>query len=83
MKHPAIQEAWERHNKLRAEGNKLRAEGDEFRVEGDKLRAEGNKLYFGGFKLWADGGMVYCEAVIAAYGKNAVIDWTTGEIEVL
>jgi lipopolysaccharide assembly outer membrane protein LptD (OstA) len=68
MKHPTIQEAWNKRSALFAEGYKLFAKGY-------KLHDESNKLY-------AEGDILYSDAVIAAHGPKSIIDWGTGEIEV-
>jgi len=74
MKHPAIQDAWNKRSALVAEGDKLFAKGN-------KLRAEGDKLCFGGRKLHAESYLLYAEAVIAAHGPKTTINWETGEVE--
>lgn len=84
-----LKEAWLELCKLRAEGNKLRAEGsklwaegdkpwaegDKLRAEGDKLCAKGDKLWAEGSKLWAEGSLIFINAVIEVYGKDAAIEW--------
>jgi hypothetical protein len=83
-----VQAAWNKRDKLRAEGNKcyaegnkcyaerdkLRAERDKLRAEGDKCYAEGDKCYAEGDKLRAEGDIVFLTAVIAAYG-NVGLAW--------
>ena len=63
-----LKEAWLELCKLRAEGKKLRAEGD-------KLWAEGRKLWAEGDKLLAEGSLIFINAVIEVYGKDAAIEW--------
>ena len=55
------QKEWEERKKLYAKGNKLY-------VEGNKLYVEGNKLY-------AEGTLVFINAVIQHYGKDAEMGW--------
>ena len=52
---PALQKAWEKYKKLKAEGNKLYVEGSNLYVEGDRLHAEGEKLHAVGDRLKAEG----------------------------
>ena len=82
MKHAKIKDAWSKRSELRTEGRKLLAEGGKVYAEGDKFYAEGGKLYAEGGKLYAEGNKLYCDAAIVAYGRKAIIDWLTGEIEV-
>ena len=56
----SVQMAWNKHNKLYAEGSKLRAKGDKLYAECDKL--------------WAEGDIIFMDAVIKAYG-NIPIKW--------
>ena len=69
-----LKEAWNKRNKLQAEGDKLYAKGD-------KLYAEGNKLCVEGNELCAEGNILYINEVIAFFGPKAVIDWETGNVE--
>ena len=63
-----LKEAWLELCKLCAEGSKLWTEGDKLRAEGDKLWAEGDKLL-------AEGSLIFINAVIEVYGKDAAIEW--------
>ena len=74
--------AWKEHLRLITEGNKLHTEGYKLYAESDKLYAGGNKLRAEGNKLRAEGNELYCDAVIAAHGPKAIINWETGEFEV-
>ena len=40
-----------------------------------KLCAEGKKLRAEGSKLWAEGSLIFINAVIEVYGKDAAIEW--------
>jgi hypothetical protein len=111
MKHPAIQEAWNKRLEFRQESKRLMnewldlqhasyfhfcnvgelvsssIEGDEyspdvFYVEGERLRAEGKKKQAKSDELNAEGDRIYCEAVIEKYGKKAIVNLRTGEIDV-
>jgi len=70
-------EAWFQLCKLRAEGDKLRAEGSKLHAEGSKLRAEGSKLHAEGSKLHAEGDKLFSNSVIAAYGGQTPMKWTS------
>ena len=59
-----LEQAWNKRNKLRAEGAKLRTEGDKLCAEGDKL--------------WTEGDLIFIDAVIATYG-NVEIMWHDDE----
>ena len=98
MKKPTIQNAWFSFRDLRTEGvniiNKghdLFARSDELNFFGkkkpcpksDELCDKGNKLFDKGRKLCIQAEKIYMDAVIKAYGFKAVIDWKTGEIEVV
>ena len=62
------QKEWEERKKLCAKANKLYAEAD-------KLDAEGNKLYAEADKLCAEANLVFINAVIRHYGKEAEMKW--------
>jgi hypothetical protein len=68
-------------DKLLAKSDERRAEGDKLLAKGDEHRAEGAKLIAEGHKIRVEGNDFYRAAVLAKYGPDAVIDWTTGEIE--
>ena len=70
-----LQQAWEKRKKLWAEGSKLYAEGSKLYAKGNKLRAEGSKLWAEGSKLWTEGYLIFINAVIKVYGKDARIEW--------
>ena len=78
MKNPQLylQRAWNKRNKLYAEGNKLYAEGD-------KLYTEGGKLYAEGGKLRAEGDLLWINAIIKAYGPQTEIKYTSEGCEVM
>ena len=64
-KKTTLKQAWQKKEKLHAEGDKLYAEG--------RLRyAEGNKL-------WAEGNLVWISAWIAEFGEGSVGDWDWGK----
>ena len=92
MKNPQLylQRAWNKRNKLYAEGNKLYAEGDKLCAEGDKLYEEGGKLWAEGGKLYAEGGklraagdLLWINAIIKAYGPQTEIKYTSEGCEVM
>lgn len=76
MKHPKIEEAWKKREQLRIEGYNLCDQMNRLNDEVNRLASESRKL-------WAESRKVYGEAVAAAYGADANINWETGEIEVL
>ena len=71
MKNPQLylQRAWNKRNKLYAEG--------------DKLYAEGCKLYTEGGKLYAEGRLAWINAVIKVYGPKTEIKYTSEGCEVM
>jgi len=69
-----LQTAWNKRNKLRAEGDKLWAEGSKLRAEGNKLVAEGDKLYAEGSKLYAEGDIIFINKILSVLG-NVEMEW--------
>ena len=71
----SCQKEWEERKKLCAKAEKLYAKAVKLNAEGNKLYVEGNKLYIEGNKLYAEGDMVFIDAVIQHYGKEATMGW--------
>jgi len=85
MKNPQLylQRAWNKRNKLYAEGDKLYAEGCKLYEEGGKLYVEGHKLCAEGDKLYEEGRLAWINAVIKVYGPKTEIKYTSEGCEVM
>ena len=64
-KKTTLKQAWQKKEKLHAEG--------------DKLYAEGRKLWAEGDKLYAKGRLTWINAWAAEFGKDSTVDWDWGE----
>ncbi len=74
-----LQKEWDERKRLFAESKKLYAEGYKLYAEFNKLRAEAKKLYAEGRKLYVEGELIFSNAAIDLYGKDALMEWDYSE----
>ena len=71
----SCQKEWEERNKLCAKAIKLYAKAGKLNTRSNTLYAEGNKLYDEANKRYAEADLVFIDAVIRHYGRDAEMEW--------